>query len=55
MALGDEVYLMWATPNESNVVPENIDAIRSLTQLESDWRRSVELTDKAMGIVKSLY
>jgi len=55
MVLGDEVYLMWATPNESNVVPENIDAIRSLTQLESDWRRSVELTDKAMGIVKSLY
>ncbi|RLF15735.1 MAG: type II glyceraldehyde-3-phosphate dehydrogenase [Thermoprotei archaeon] len=55
MMIGDEVYLMWATPNESNVIPENVDAIRSLTQLEDDWRKSVELTDKALGVVKSLY
>ena len=55
MMIGDEVYLMWATPNESNVIPENIDAIRSLTELEEDWRRSVELTDRALGVVKSLY
>ncbi|MCX8204691.1 MAG: type II glyceraldehyde-3-phosphate dehydrogenase [Candidatus Nezhaarchaeota archaeon] len=55
MVLGDEVYMMWATPNESNVVPENIDAIRSLTELESDWRKSVELTDKSLGVVKELY
>ncbi|MEM4700168.1 MAG: type II glyceraldehyde-3-phosphate dehydrogenase [Candidatus Nezhaarchaeales archaeon] len=55
MALGDEVYMMWATPNESNVIPENVDAIRSLTELESDWRRSVELTDKSLGVVKELY
>jgi len=55
MVLGDEVYLMWACPNESNVIPENVDAIRSLTELETDWRRSVELTDKSLGVVKELY
>jgi len=55
MAMGDEVYLMWATPNESNVIPENVDAIRSLTELEADWRRSVELTDRSLGVVKELY
>lgn len=55
VVLGNEVYLMWATPNESNVIPENIDAIRSLTMQESDWKKSVELTDKALGVVKSFY
>jgi glyceraldehyde-3-phosphate dehydrogenase (NAD(P)) len=55
MVVGDEAYLMWATPNESNVIPENVDAIRSLTELESDWRRSLEATDASLGVVKSLY
>jgi len=52
---GDEIYLMWATPNESNVIPENIDAIRAVTQLETDGRESIAKTDKALGVIKKLY
>lgn len=52
---GEELTLIWATPNESNVIPENIDAIRALTESESDWRKSVELTDKSLGVLSKLY
>ncbi|RLE55679.1 MAG: type II glyceraldehyde-3-phosphate dehydrogenase [Candidatus Methanomethylicota archaeon] len=53
--LKDEAYLAWSTPNESNVIPENIDAIRAITELETDWRKSVEKTDKTLGVVKKFY
>ncbi len=52
---GYEVYLMWATPNESNVVPENVDAIRALTELEKEAFKSIAKTDKALGVLKKLY
>jgi len=52
---GNEIYLMWATPNESNVIPDNIDAIRALTELEKDWRASVSKTDKNLGVLSKLY
>ncbi len=55
MVIGEEVYLMWATPNESNVVPENVDAVRALTETTLDWRESVAQTDEALGITKNLY
>jgi len=53
--IGDELYLSWSTPNESNVIPENIDAIRAITELETDWRKSVEKTDKTLGVLKKFY
>jgi glyceraldehyde-3-phosphate dehydrogenase (NAD(P)) len=52
---GNEVYLMWATPNESNVIPDNVDAIRALTELERDWRASVKKTDESLGVLKRVY
>lgn len=52
---GYEAYLMWATPNESNVIPENVDAIRALTELEREARVSISKTDETLGIVKRLY
>lgn len=52
---GYEVYLMWATPNESNVIPENIDAIRAITEIEKSPKNSIEKTDKSLHIVKKLY
>jgi len=52
---GNNVYLMWMTPNESNVVPDNVDAIRAITMSESDPSRSIEKTDKALGILSKLY
>ena len=52
---GYEVYLMWATPNESNVIPENIDAIRAMTELEKEAIKSIEKTDSSLGVLKKLY
>lgn len=48
-----EVYLTYQVHNEAIVVPENIDAIRSLTGIERDWTVSVKKTDSSLGIVKS--
>lgn len=49
------VYMIWATPNESNVIPDNVDAIRALTEVESDWRESVKKTDNSLGVLSKLY
>ncbi len=51
---GNEVYLIWATPNESNVVPENIDAIRALTEL-ANKEESIEKTNKTLSILDKFY
>ncbi|OLD05052.1 glyceraldehyde-3-phosphate dehydrogenase [archaeon 13_1_20CM_2_54_9] len=44
-----EVNMVYQVHNESVVVPENVDAIRSLTGLETNWKRSVALTDESLG------
>ena len=48
-----EVYLTFQVHNESIVVPETIDCIRALTELERDPLVSIRKTDEALGIVKS--
>ena len=48
----NEIYLMFQVHNESITVPENIDAIRSVTGIETDGMKSIEKTDHAMGITK---
>lgn len=55
IVMDDEVYLAWSTPNESNVIPENIDAIRAITEVEEDAEKSIEKTDKALGVLKRFY
>jgi glyceraldehyde-3-phosphate dehydrogenase (NAD(P)) len=47
---GRHLYYFQAVHQESDVVPENIDAIRALLELEKDGRRSMEKTDRSMGI-----
>ena len=47
---GKRLYYFQAVHQESDVVPENIDAIRALMSLEKDGHRSMEKTDRAMGI-----
>ena len=47
---GRRLYYFQAVHQESNVVPENIDAIRALLELERDGHRSMEKTDKSLGI-----
>ena len=50
--VGDMLYYTQAIHQESDVVPENVDCIRALCNLETDGRKSQEKTDKAMGIAK---
>ena len=45
---GNTLYYFQAIHQESDVIPENVDAIRALTGTESDWRVSVEKTDAAI-------
>lgn len=49
--VGNELYYMQTVHQESDVVPENIDAIRALLEMESDNEKSIAKTNKAMGIL----
>ncbi len=37
-----ELNMVYQVNNESIVVPENVDAIRALTDVEADWKASVD-------------
>jgi len=45
-----QLYYFQAVHQESDVVPENIDAIRAMMKLEKDGKRSIEKTDRALDI-----
>jgi glyceraldehyde-3-phosphate dehydrogenase (NAD(P)) len=45
-----ELYFFQAIHQESDVVPENVDAIRALLELEKDGMRSIKKTNKAIGL-----
>ncbi len=45
-----EFYFFHAVHQESIVVPENVDAIRAMMELESDGSKSIEKTNKAIGL-----
>ncbi|MCQ2055981.1 MAG: type II glyceraldehyde-3-phosphate dehydrogenase [archaeon] len=47
---GNKIYYYQAVGQESDVIPENIDCIRSICQLEKDSRKSIAKTNKAMNI-----
>jgi glyceraldehyde-3-phosphate dehydrogenase (NAD(P)) len=45
-----ELYFFQAIHQESDVVPENVDAIRAMMKLEKDGTKSILKTNKALGI-----
>lgn len=49
---GNTLFYYQAVHQESDVVPENVDCIRSMMQLEPDGLKSIAKTDKALGISK---
>jgi glyceraldehyde-3-phosphate dehydrogenase (NAD(P)) len=51
---GKRLYYFQAVHQESDVVPENVDAIRALLEIEKDGRKSMEKTDSSLriGLVK---
>ena len=48
----NELYYMQAVHQESDVVPENVDAIRAMLEMESNPGKSIARTNKNMGILK---
>ena len=51
---GNTLYYFQAIHQESDVIPENVDAIRALMGTESDWRASVAKTDAAISAYNGL-
>jgi glyceraldehyde-3-phosphate dehydrogenase (NAD(P)) len=49
-AFDKKLYYYQAIHQESDVIPENIDAIRAMFKLESDNMKSIHKTNKALGI-----
>ena len=49
---GDELYYAYLVDNQAIVIPETIDAIRALTGIESDPQKSIEKTNRSLGIKK---
>lgn len=47
----NELFYMQAIHQESDVVPENVDAIRAMLEMESDSAKSIEKTNKNMDII----
>jgi len=47
---GKRLYYFQAVHQESDVVPENIDAVRALMEIQKDGRKSMEKTDRSLGI-----
>ena len=45
----NKLYYFQAIHQESDVIPENIDCIRALMGVESDWKKSVNKTDLAIS------
>lgn len=45
-----EFYFFQAIHQESIVVPETVDAIRAMMELESDGAKSIQKTNKAIGL-----
>ena len=48
------LYYFQAIHQESDVIPENVDAIRALMGTESDWKASVAKTDAAISRYNNL-
>ena len=49
---GNELFYNYQVYNQAIVVPETVDAIRALTELETDGVRSIAKTDRALGLVR---
>ena len=49
--VGNTLYYFQAVHQESDVVPENVDCIRAMLGLEKDAKRSMEKTDRSLGII----
>lgn len=51
VSIKEELYFFQAIHQESIVIPENIDAIRAMAELEENGQKSIIKTNKAMGMI----
>jgi len=49
---GNEIWMMYGVHQEAIVVPENIDAIRAMFEIERDAFKSIEKTDNSLGVLR---
>jgi glyceraldehyde-3-phosphate dehydrogenase (NAD(P)) len=47
-----EIYMIFQVHSEAITIPETIDAIRAMTGIETDAAKSIEKTNRSLGIVK---
>tara|TARA_B100000927_G_C16468100_1_gene470481 strand:- start:1501 stop:2541 length:1041 start_codon:yes stop_codon:yes gene_type:complete len=47
--VGNRLYYFQAIHQESDVIPENIDCVRALMEIEENWEKSVKKTDEAIA------
>jgi glyceraldehyde-3-phosphate dehydrogenase (NAD(P)) len=47
-----EIYMIFQVHSEAITIPETIDAIRAMTGIETDAMKSIEKTNRSLGIVK---
>ena len=52
---GDELFYAYMVDNQAIVIPETIDALRAITRCETSGERSIEATNKALGIGGGLF
>ena len=48
--VGDELFYAYVVDNQAIVIPETIDAIRAITGIETDAHKSIDKTNKSLGI-----
>lgn len=47
---GDELFYAYVVDNQAIVIPETIDAIRAMTEMEKDSENSIRKTNKSLGV-----
>jgi glyceraldehyde-3-phosphate dehydrogenase (NAD(P)) len=52
---GNELYMVFQVHNEAITIPEIIDAIRAVTGIETDAMKSIEKTNRSLGITKEYF
>ena len=51
----DELFYAYIVNNQAIVIPETIDAIRSLTGIEKDAVKSIQKTNISLGIKQKFF
>ncbi|MGK7294603.1 MAG: hypothetical protein ACNS61_02095, partial [Candidatus Wenzhouxiangella sp. M2_3B_020] len=49
---GDELFYTYQVDNQAIVVPENIDAIRAISGVETEPAASIRKTDESLGMLR---